>query len=107
MTTPGNSDVQGGWGARLVSAREAAGLTQPTLANRLGVSLRTVVRWEAVGRDVSDLGRRPNSIDQRRIADELGVPVSDLFPRTDREAELEGIADEYDDLLERVGGGCS
>jgi transcriptional regulator with XRE-family HTH domain len=107
MPDSDNVDPQSGWGERLVAARTAAGLSQPQLAARLGVAIRTVHRWEAVGRGTSDEGRRPNSLDQRRIAEALGVSVYALFPRTDDEVALPGVLAEYDDLLERVGGGCS
>lgn len=100
MTDADNLDVQDTWGARLVAAREAAGLSQTALAERLGVSLRTIVRWEAVGRDVADPGRRPDPADQRRLAQVLEVPVSDLLPRTDDEAEMV-------ELVARLGTGCS
>lgn len=105
MTTAEHDDILSGWGARLAAARTAANMTQAALAIELDVTLSTVQRWEAASHLRSS--RRPNELDQRRIAEVLGTSVTDLFPRTAREAELEGIAADHDDLLERVGGGCS
>lgn len=105
MSEAETADVQSGWGERLAAARLAAGLTQPALAALLGVAIKTVTRWEAVGR--SDEGRRPNSLDQRRIAAALGLPTLELFPRDDFDVSVPGRLAEYDELLERVGGGCS
>lgn len=105
MPRPDITDVLLGWGGNLVRHRTAAGLTQEAVSIELGVSLKTIHRWEAVGRDGG--GNLPPTVHQRRLADLYRVPVTELFPRTEREAALEGIAAEYDDLLERVGGGCS
>lgn len=80
------ADVQDEWGQRLIVAREAAGLTQVELAERLSVIHKSVVRWEAVGRGAD--GRRPSWKQQPRIGEALGVSVTWLFPRDDREAEL-------------------
>lgn len=95
MDVPG---VQSGWGERLTAARQAAGLTQPELADRLGVSVRTVTRWEGAGR--TEAGRHPDRVDQVRLANALGTTPTELFPRDDNEAELV-------DQLERIGSGCS
>ena len=105
MARPDITGVLLGWGERLVAARTAAGLTQEAVAVELGVSLKTIQRWEALGRDGG--GNLPSTQQQARLADLYGVQVSDLLPRTEREGTLEGIAAEYDDLLERVGNGCS
>ena len=53
------------------AAREAAGLSQLALANRLGVARETVSRWES-GRPFQ------RSRDLHRLADELDVTVADL-----------------------------
>lgn len=105
MTSPDIDDVLFGWGQRLAAARTAAGLNQPQLAAELGVSTKTIQRWEATGRHPD--ATRPNLAQQRRLAQILDVPISDLLPRSNREATLEGVAAEHDDLLERIGGGCS
>jgi transcriptional regulator with XRE-family HTH domain len=105
MTSSDTSDVLFGWGRRLQAARTAAGLSRPALAVGVGVSAKTIQRWEATGPNAYTT--QPNPAQQRRIAELLDIPVTDLFPRSGREAELEGLASEYDALLERVGGGCS
>lgn len=105
MTTADHNDVLDGWGSRLAAARNAADLTQAELAAALGVTLSTVQRWEAD--NTLSYSRTPSLLDQRRLADVLGVNVTDLFPRTEREATLEGLVAEADAYLERVGGGCS
>ena len=46
------------WACTIQAARQRAGLTQATLADRLGVSRRTVEGWEA--------GRRSIPLDVRR-----------------------------------------
>lgn len=78
MTSPDLTDVLDGWGGNISLHRTAAGLTQEDLAKRMGVALRTVARWEAGD-------RRPNELDQRRIADVLGQHIARLFPRNDHE----------------------
>lgn len=105
MPRPDITGVLTGWGERLGAARSAAGFTQEAVARELAVTVKTVARWEAVGRDGG--GNLPSTFQQRRLADLYRKPISDLFPRTEREATLEGLAAEYDSLLEQVGGGCS
>lgn len=56
-------------GQRIGTARKAVGLSQDGLADRVGVSVRTVSRWETGT-------RYPRSDDLRAIADALGKPVS-------------------------------
>ena len=52
--------------------RKLAGYTQEEVANRLGVSLQTVARWES--------GARLPSIDYlEKLADLYGVEVADFF----------------------------
>lgn len=93
MTSPGSGDVLSGWGGRLAAARVAASKTQQNLASTLGVALITIQRWEAGS-------RRPSEELQVELAKALGVPVTDLLPRDDAEAELP-------ELVARLGGGCS
>ena len=102
MSSPATTDVLDGWGTRLAEARTAAGKTQAALAQELGVQLTTYQRWEAGSGQPRY--RRPNELYQRRIAAALNTAVTTLFPRDDDEATLRS---EYDQLLERVGGGCS
>ena len=102
MSSPVPTDVLDGWGTRLAEARTAVGKTQAALARELGVLLRTYQRWEAAADQPRY--RRPSEHDQRRIAAALNTAVTTLFPRDDDEATLRS---EYDQLLERVGGGCS
>lgn len=100
MTPPDNDDVLGGWGRNMAAARAALGLTQQDLANRIGVTVVTVARWETSA-------RRPALTEQRSVAAALGVSVTALFPRTDDEAALAGTVAELEDILARTGGGCS
>lgn len=61
------------WGRNLAAAREAAGLTQKDLAEKLNVNWSTISRWEG--------GRmEPRLEPALRIAALLGVPVTELFP---------------------------
>lgn len=60
------------FGERLLRAREAAGLSQAQLAEKLGVLQRTVAYWE----------RRPSSLQPDRIAalaSALNVPAEQLL----------------------------
>lgn len=52
--------------------REAAGLTRPALAARVGVTVETVENWEQ-GRNAPAVGTLP------ALAEALGVPVCGLF----------------------------
>jgi transcriptional regulator with XRE-family HTH domain len=62
------------FGAVLKQFREKAGLTQVELANKAGLSLRTVQGWEQ--------GRRsPVSPDFFKLADALGVSVNSFRVR--------------------------
>lgn len=86
-------DTPGGWGRNIAAARTRLGLTQQQLAERHGgVVPNTVARWEQ--------GRHPSSRDQRRLAAVLETTVTELFPRTDDEAELVALA-------AALGNGCS
>lgn len=70
-----------GWGERLRGRRTAAGITQEAFGAGLGVNRMTVYRWEA--------GQRlPDVPTQVRIAEALGTTVTELFPRTEDEADL-------------------
>lgn len=104
MPTPDTNPIRNGWGDRLAAARNAAGLTQQQVADAVGVDRKTVQRWEASG---VAWARRPDYAQQEALAAALGTPLTDLFPRSVREAELESIAADHDDLLARIGGGCS
>lgn len=57
---------------RLREWREARALTQVELAERAGVSSRSIAGYEA------GAGARPPTV--RKLADALGVEVGDLFP---------------------------
>lgn len=93
MTSPEDLNILGGWGSRLAAARNAAGLTQLDLATALDVTAVTVQRWEAGS-------RRPSEEDQTRLARVLRISITELFPRTEDEAELVVLAG-------RIGMGCS
>ena len=59
-------------GERVARARVAAGLTQPALAERVGVGRQTIARIEA--------GRQTPSVEiALAIAAALGEPVENLF----------------------------
>ncbi len=98
MTSPDTNDVLLGWGDALRSARLAATFSRSELAARVGVSAKTIQRWEATGPDAYTT--QPSPAQQRRIAELLRISVTELFPRTVDEAELVVLA-------ERLGAGCS
>ena len=68
-------------GERIYHARVAAGLNQQELAERVGVKLSTVAKWEA---DRSS--PRANRINQ--LAGVLGVPMAWLLAGPDQSASL-------------------
>lgn len=60
------------FGARLKALRKKAGLTQSQLAEKIGVSLLTLFRWEK--------GERQPRVDEiKALAKALGVPENDLL----------------------------
>lgn len=69
------------WGAKLKAAREAAKLSQLALAQLANVSQGSISTAEA-GKS------RPDVPTQVALAAALRIPVTDLFPRTDDEADL-------------------
>ena len=61
------------WGNRIREARKALGLSQATLAEKLGVSQPTINRWE--------LGRvEPKTLHRVALARFFDITVDDLFP---------------------------
>jgi transcriptional regulator with XRE-family HTH domain len=75
----------------LAAARKAAGLTQETLAARVGVERSTVYRWEA-GETTPMPMLRPGlaqllRLDNDRLSALLGEPVSETAPRSSAEKE--------------------
>jgi putative transcriptional regulator len=64
-------------GHRVAQARKRAGLTQPQLAEKVGVSRPTIARIEAGGHS-------PSVQVALAIARELGEPVETLFGGGDR-----------------------
>jgi transcriptional regulator with XRE-family HTH domain len=91
-----------GVGARLRTARRAAGLTQKQLAEALGVESITVSRWER-GVTVPSLSRL------RRIAEVTETTVSDLVRAPDamsgQAAEIAALREELAEtrqLVDRV-----
>lgn len=89
----------GGVGARLRTARRAAGLTQKQLAQELGVESITVSRWE---RGVTT----PSLPRLRRIAEVTQTTVSDLVRAPDavtaHAAELAALREELAETRELV-----
>ena len=92
------------FGERLKNAREASGMDQETLANRLGVKLSTVKKWES-----GKLDPRANRL--QMVASLLNGPLVWLLsgsqnvpdPKaatSNREMMLQKIAD----LSNRIGG---
>ena len=59
-------------GARIRAARQAAGLSQEKLAERLGLTRQAVTKWET-GQSA------PSTENLLRLAEVLGVPVSTLL----------------------------
>jgi transcriptional regulator with XRE-family HTH domain len=91
--------VSGGVGARLRTARRAAGLTQKQLADRLEVESITVSRWE---RGVTS----PSLPRLRRIAEITETTVSDLVRSPDAASahavELAALREELAETRELV-----
>lgn len=61
-------------GTRIVAAREAAGLTQQQLADKIGVSLTNIAFWER-------RAPAPRAAMLAKIADVLGVSADELLGR--------------------------
>ena len=57
-------------GEKLKRARQAAGLTQVQLAERIGCTQVDISRWEA--------GREPGALTLKKIAAALGCSMDDL-----------------------------
>lgn len=90
---------RGGVGARLRTARRAAGYTQKQLAEALGVESITVSRWE---RGVTV----PSLLRLRRVAEITETTVSDLVRAPDaatgHAAELAALREELAETRELV-----
>jgi transcriptional regulator with XRE-family HTH domain len=61
-------------GARIRELREAAGLSQAELAERLGIAQNSLSNWERGN-------RQPSFADIVRVAESLAVPISDFVVR--------------------------
>ena len=59
--------------------REAKGLTQEQLADRLGVTKGAVSRWEAKPRKAQEQRRIPDINVLAAIAEALGIHTEDLY----------------------------
>lgn len=68
----GNS-ILADWGSRITRHRGRRGLSQEELAEALGVSLMTVIRWEKGQME-------PRLHHKLRLARELATDARDLFP---------------------------
>lgn len=66
---------------RLLQARFRAGLTQKTLAEKVGMSRQAIVALEREG-------GRPQAPNASRIAKQLGVDIFDLWPVRDGEGDV-------------------
>ncbi len=66
------SEEQATFGDRLAGAREAAGLTQKTLASKLGVKLETLIDWE-------DDIKEPRANRVQMVSGILGVSIGWLL----------------------------
>ena len=62
-----------GIGMRIKEERKRAGMTQPELAERIGVHETTIRRWE------QERDKGPDAVMVQKIADVLGVSASDLL----------------------------
>ena len=83
------------FGARLNSLREAAGLSQAQVAEKLGIAQRTYSHWE----------RRPVALrhDQlEALAAALGVPLPDLVGAADAKPRGAGPVGKARQVFERV-----
>ena len=73
------------FGEKLRTLRKRAGLSQVQLAKKLGTTKQSISRYETSARE-------PNIVIASRIADALGVPITDLvddsvIEKTDPDAE--------------------
>ncbi|HWA00294.1 MAG TPA: helix-turn-helix transcriptional regulator [Caulobacterales bacterium] len=69
---PGETSAERGFGVRLKEVRVNAGLTQQELADRIGVSRKTI-------NTVENGVFIPSTLLALRLAETLGVKVEDLF----------------------------
>jgi len=75
------------FGERLKAARENAKLTQSKLAERSGISMRTIINWE-------NGVRKPSNIEKvNQLSTALGVPVTSLLDSS--EEFVIGIGETY------------
>jgi transcriptional regulator with XRE-family HTH domain len=79
---------------RIREARVAHGWTHDELARRMGVSWRTVQRWQK--------GKLPRLGTLLRLADVLGVPRSYLIEDEDPAASLKDLHRRLEELTRRV-----
>lgn len=69
---------------RIKFGRNSVKMTQQELADKIGVSLITISRWEN-----PDSGRCPNTLMLNKIADALGISVGYLFGLESDPANIE------------------
>lgn len=75
-------------------------MSQEALAKQVGITRKHLTQIET-GRSL------PSYELQSRLAEKLGPPVWDLFPRTEDEAGVTDRLAEADEVMARTGGGCS
>ena len=81
------------FGSRLHSAREAAGLTQSQVAEKLGITQTAYALWER-----RSVALRPEQI--IRVAEVLNVPIDFLFGKDSKPSGRGGSVSKLQKLLE-------
>lgn len=96
-------------GARIRKARKAKGWTHQYLADRMGVGVRTVQRWQTGRNPKTGKSWLPRLGRLMDLADELEVPRSyfvetDVSTPTDLRAQVEALAQEVEQLRRELRG---
>ena len=82
-------------GTRIRSMRKARGMTQATLAKKLGVAYQNVGQWES--------GKRVPTLETlSRIADALDVSVFDFLPGSDFDKALARVESQKEKSEEKI-----
>lgn len=83
-----SSEITARVAKNIVAARKAAGLRQTDVAEALGVSGRSVVKWE---KGLSD----PTNANLSRLGELLGLPGKGLWFYQDHEGQLDAVVEQW------------
>ena len=83
------------FGERLKNAREASGMSQKTMANRIGVKLATVENWESGKMD-------PRANRLQMLASLLNVPLLWLIAGSQQIPDLTSDISDRDMMLQKI-----